>query len=92
MVLAQKHYLYNLGESPFNFEKYWFEARDEVDAQWLMKLGDHKVEIKTAHYLPTLEPKDIDYVFALGFHCYDIILTYRAMRHEVTFGADLVSR
>lgn len=92
MGLGHKHYLYNLGASPFNFENYWFESRDEVFAQGIFKLGSSRFGVESAHYLPSLEPKDIDYIISIGFHCYDIILTYRAMRNEVNFGFSIGSR
>ena len=92
MVLGHKHYLYNLGGSPFNFENYLFVPKDELLGELVLKLGTNKVGVETTHYLPDLEPKDIDYIISLGFDCYDIIFTYRAMRSEVQFGFNLLSR
>jgi len=91
-VLAHNHYLYNIGVSPLNFENYNLIPQDTFDTKWLFKAGINQIGINTSHYLPSWNPHDIDYIFALGFHCYDIIFTYRVMRSELTFGFNLVSR
>jgi hypothetical protein len=91
-VLLHNHYLYNVGASPLNFENYnLIPAVDTFDTRWLFKAGINTIGINTSHYLPSWSPRDIDYIFALGFHCYDIIFTYRVMRGELTFGLNLVS-
>ncbi|MBU0686666.1 MAG: hypothetical protein KKB81_02250 [Candidatus Margulisbacteria bacterium] len=87
--LGYQHYLYNIGVSPFNFENYMFIPSDEINTRWMLQFWDHEIAVHTDNYLPNFDPKDIDYILSLGLHCYDIILTYRVMRHEFNFGFGL---
>lgn len=85
------HYLADFGHSPFAFENYRFIARDEVGATLFYNFFASRLGLQANYYLPDLSVKDMDYVFSAGFHCYAIIISYRAMRNEFNFGFSLLS-
>ncbi len=86
------HYLANFGQSPFLFEKYRFVGQDEVGAGIFYNFFSSSLGLKASYYLPDMSVKDMDYIFSAGFHCYAIIINYRAMRKEFNFGFSLVDR
>ena len=90
--IGYSHFITNDGNSPFAFEMYRFSPQDEVRANVFFTLGRTGIGVNTYYNYPSWEPKDIDYTLSLGFHCYDIITTYRALRKEFLFSMRLYSK
>lgn len=80
--LGYYHYFLNQGTSPFRYELYRFTSSDQVTAGFIYSWQLSKLGVSAAYNLPSGAPQDIDYLFKVGFHCYSIGATYRAMRNE----------
>jgi LPS-assembly protein len=87
--IEYSHYFENRGQSPFNYERYRFNSRDKIGLQLLSKLLGGRFIFNCSYILPALEPLDIDYTIGKTLHCFNIDLTYRAMRQEFTLGFSL---
>ncbi len=85
------HFFYNYGQSPFLFEQYHFEPKDQVGLAFSTGPANNLSSVSLQYYLPDMTPKDIDYVFTAKLHCYAIIFGYRVLRQEVNFGFSLVN-
>ncbi|MCX5725935.1 MAG: hypothetical protein NT030_01920, partial [Candidatus Saganbacteria bacterium] len=90
--IGYSHFMMNDGNSPFAFEMYRFSPLDEARANVFFTLGRTGFGVNTYYNYPSWDPKDIDYTLSIGFHCYDIITTYRALRKEFSFGMRLFSK
>lgn len=90
--IGYSHFIMNDGNSPFVFEMYRFSPLDEVRGNIFFTFGETGFGINTFYDYPSWEPKDIDYVLSIGVHCYDIIITYRALRKEFALGMSLFTQ
>ncbi|MFA4966599.1 MAG: hypothetical protein WC624_00045 [Candidatus Margulisiibacteriota bacterium] len=88
-LINYSHYFANRGQSPFNYEKYRFDARDTIGLSLKSNSENGKFIFSCSYFLPDLSPQDIDYTAGVKIHCFSVDLTYRAMRQEVTFGFSL---
>lgn len=87
--LGYHHYFMNIGVSPFRYELYRFNSADQISAGLIYSFALSKLGVSALYNIPKGEPQDIDYLFKIGFHCYSIGLTYRALRNEFNFGFNL---
>ncbi|MFC1767812.1 LptA/OstA family protein [Candidatus Margulisiibacteriota bacterium] len=86
------HYLTYDGASPFNYENYNLIPSDEIYLNLGYNFFFHRVGVNYTYYVPSMQPRDLDYITTIAFHCYDIEFTYRAIRKEFQFGFSLVTR
>jgi len=87
--LGYHHYFMNIGASPFRYEQYRFNPADQISAGLIYSFALSKLGVSALYNLPKGEPQDIDYLFKIGFHCYSIGVTYRALRNEFNFSFSL---
>jgi len=86
-----KHLVLNEGLSPFAYELYRYRRSDEIYGTSSMALGFGTIGFRADYYVPSWDPKDIDYFASIRAHCFDLIFTYRALRNEVQLGIGLVA-
>ena len=87
--LEYSHYFENHGQSPFNYERYRFNSSDKLGFNLLSNLPEGRFIFSCLYDLPKLEPQDIDYTLGVTIHCFNLDLTYRAMRQEFMLGFSL---
>jgi len=83
------HYFSLSGTSPFWFELYRFNPNDTVNLGLVSSLFNSQVGVEAVYNIPQLTPYDLDFLFKIGLHCYNIAITYRAMRNEFNLGVSL---
>lgn len=84
------HYINYTGQSPFVYEMYYEVPSDEIGTGLGYNFGPHRLTVDASYYVPDNVPKDIDYGFSIGMHCYTIDLKYRGIRQEFSIGASLL--
>ena len=85
------HYLYVNGTSPFNYELYRFRPADIGRASLTFDLDRTAARIAGSYFLDNGTAEDLDYTLFLKFHCYNLEVTYRSIRHELLFGFSLAA-
>jgi hypothetical protein len=88
--LRHLHYINYTGQSPFTYEMYYEIPSDEIGTGLGYNFGPHRFTIDAVYYVPDNVPKDIDYGFSIGMHCYTIDMKYRGIRQEFSIGASLI--
>jgi hypothetical protein len=83
------HYFINRGRSPFAYENYRFFGNDQVGLGLISKTEYAKLAFSCSYLLPDLAPQDIDYTVGMMVHCFEVDVTYRAMRQEFILGMSL---
>jgi hypothetical protein len=83
------HFIENRGQSPFNYEKYRFNPQDKIGIRFLFAFASGRLMFNSSYIVPELKPQEIDYTAGLTLHCFNIDLTYRAMRQEFILGFSL---
>ncbi len=89
--VGYSHYFSLSGASPFRFENYQYFPKDGTLFGLELSVGASRFAIQTEYNLPDFTPRDIDYSVSLGFHCYELMLKYRAIRNEFLMGVNLLS-
>lgn len=92
LTAGYSHYFMNDGSSPFNYENYRYFPFDDIRFGASCKIGYSSLGVLFSYNTPLLTARDIDYNATIGMHCFDISLTWRAMRGEALLGILLVSR
>ena len=87
--IGYSHYFKNRGQSAFNYEKYRFNSMDKIGLSIYSTSSAGRYMFSCSYILPDLEPQDIDYTAGLMVHCFNVDLTYRAMRGEFVLGFSL---
>ncbi|HTY12561.1 MAG TPA: hypothetical protein VMD02_00070 [Candidatus Omnitrophota bacterium] len=87
--LGYSHYLINHGQGAFNYELYRFNASDKIGLSVYNTSFAGRYVFSCSYTLPDLAPQDIDYTAGLTVHCFNVDLTYRAMRGEFVLGFSL---
>ncbi len=90
--IGYSHFFVNDGSSPFRYENYRFYPEDELRSFIKIKNDSFSFSIDYSYNVPSFVPRDIDYSIAIGMHCYDATISYRAVRGELLFGVMLVSQ
>ena len=95
--IGHEHYIHLDGESPFEFEEYWYSPFDTFIAGAKLNFLYNSFQFKGMYDLPSNEFRRLFYEYVMGMHCYDLIFTYQIIRdflgettEEFTFGFDLV--
>lgn len=83
--IGYKHLFIDRGASPYRFEVYRFVPNDQVFAGFMAGEGTTKYGINSVYNLPNMDIQELDYIFRLGVHCFNITCTYRAGRKEFNF-------
>lgn len=83
------HYFYLSGTSPYLFELYRFNPNDTVNLGLVSSFLNSQLGVEAVYNLSQLTPYDLDFLFKIGLHCYNIAITYRAMRNEFNMGVSL---
>jgi len=83
------HYFSLIGTSPYRYELYRFQLWDTVNLGFLFSYNLSQFGAEAVYNLPALNPQDIDLLFKIGIHCYNIAVTYRALRNEFNLGVNL---
>jgi hypothetical protein len=86
------HYINYTGNSIFRYEMYREVPSDEMGIGLGYNFGIHRVTVDYSYYVPSWDPQDLDYGVAVGFHCYEVDIKYRAARKEIVIGVSLVTR
>ncbi|KAF0135300.1 MAG: hypothetical protein FD145_126 [Candidatus Saganbacteria bacterium] len=87
--LKFSHFFSNLGQSPFNYEKYRFVSKDKVGLMLKKKSFFSNFAFNCEYSVSDFIPQEIDYTAGLSFHCFDVDLTYKVMRQEFVLGFSL---
>jgi len=90
--ISHLHYMLYEGHSPFLFEQYFIAPSDEMGIGLGYNFSNNRLSVDYSYYVPTWDPKDLDYGLSLGFHCYSIDMKYRAARKEFVIGVSLITR
>ena|GEM_PF-1789317 len=95
--LGHEHYVHLEGNTPFEFEQYWYSPFDTFSAGAKLNVAFSSVYFKGTYDLPSEKLRRAQYELVTGMHCYDLIFAYQIIRNELdefdpefTFGFDLV--
>ena len=90
--LGYQHFVAIRGTSPFLYELYRYRPADTLSGKVKFKIGETNANISSTYFLDNWSPEDIDYSLFFKLHCYNLGLTYRSMRGDITFGVSLASQ
>jgi len=82
------HYLTYSGGSPYNFENYNFSVSDKLISGIIYRGEKIQFGVDSIYNLTNILPEELDYIFGFNFHCFAIILKYRATRQEFNFNLE----
>lgn len=89
--LGYLHYLYLEGLSPFNYELYHYRGADRLTSALVFNVQETGAKLSATYFLDTWTPEDIDYSLFFKLHCYNLSITYRSLRQELTLGFSLAA-
>ena len=90
--VGYEHYFWYYGGTPFLFENYRLFLSDAFKFGTTFTHGISSFSFDFEYNTPSYAPREIDYSLAIGSHCYEFLVKYRAVRNEFSVGVNLLSR
>jgi len=78
--LGHRHIYMNEGETPYDFEGYWFAPFDTLSTFAQLNLWYSSLIYDAQYDLPSQNWRSIRYGLRWGLHCYDVIADYMLLR------------